>query len=128
MIFFGSGTFSGVTIGAPVFLFTFNYLPATYSTPVPLFIAGDGIDLLVSSVTQGFTDATGLHIKGTGWLNEGGFDTTFASFILNSSKSGDAVTFQATTTANPVPEPASLALFGTGLLGVVGIARRKFAV
>jgi hypothetical protein len=30
--------------------------------------------------------------------------------------------------AAPTPEPSSFALFGTGLLGVAGVLRRKFAV
>ena len=125
-----TGTFASINFtGAAVFLNDFTYTPANYSpTSYILFSTIDGISLNVTEVTTGFVDVTGLHMAGYGFLTENGYDNTPGSFILNSSNSGDAVTFQATTTASPVPEPASLALFGTGLLGIVGIARRKFNI
>jgi hypothetical protein len=40
---------------------------------------------------------------------------------------GASVAYQATLTTAPVPVPAAVCLFGSGLIGLAGLARRKFS-
>lgn len=67
-----------------------------------------------SSIFNNFDADFGEAVYGT---NQGGFDLTAAG----------TSTFSAVA-ASEVPEPSSLVLLGTGVLGIAGMVRRKFSV
>ncbi len=61
-----------------------------------------------------------LNLEGTGVLSGDGFDDTNATWTFSTSSLNSY-----SMSIAAVPVPAAVWLFGTGLLGLVGIARRK---
>ena len=118
-------------------------LPAFFTTSeggetFQFFLTSYDADYFVStSSSSGCTSGdTCLLVTGNGFFTGTGavnYTDTPAVFQFDSSYAvgqsvGTVTSFAAQASATPVPEPATLALFGTGLLGIVGAARRKLKV
>ena len=66
-----------------------------------------------------------LNLSGTGVLSGNGFDATEATWTF-SAESTTSYSMTATAAGIPaVPVPAAIWLFGSGLIGLIGVARRK---
>jgi len=123
----------GNNIPPPIQLFSTTEAGETFGFTVSSFNAD-----LVNNGTQGcLTGNTCLTITGIGTFTGTGVVTytptpaqfQFTSQYVVGQPLATLTSFSASASATPpaIPEPASLALFGTGLVGLVGIARHKLS-
>ncbi len=108
-----------------------NYMNYSAQTPAQIVFGNGAVDFTISSLTE-VTSASNLSnfaiFTGTGMVtsNVAGFSSAPASLTFSTQGSGDT-TFSATVdTISAVPEPSTLAMLGTGLIGIAGIAKRRF--
>jgi hypothetical protein len=97
----------------------FPVLPTLFQASI------NGFTFTMTSVTINTQNNTLLDLTGTGIFTLNGFSASPGTFAFQANNSGNVFSFAGTETT--VPEPGSMVLLGTGLIGLGTVLRRRFA-
>lgn len=124
----GSGDYSTLLPLTPAAFSGFTFFPALSPNPlVSLWTVTVGSTVYsfdATGLTIAFRSENTITLEGTGIAHITGFDDTPGKWNISANRAGITSSFSSSTEVEPVPEPLTLILLGSGLIGLAGLRRK----